>query len=325
MMRRASSAMSLSAVLGFLLCICGLASAETVITLKNAVQVAGSQVRLGDVATIEGVPPAKAKEMAQLAVASAPKPGRSKEIDRDYMLAKLHQQGYPVRQMLFQGPRSSIATRSSQSIDSDTLEAKFRASIESHMPWKTADTVIDIQPPADVLALPTGKIDVRFESGGDYRYLGDETFRTTVAVDGNPCKTLYLRASVHPFECVAVAVRDIKRGDPIQDTDFAMVRKDLADLSGGFFTDQAAIRGLIAARSISAGSAISLRSVDRPVVIKRGKIVTAEVAGRGFRVTAMVKAMDDGRVGDVVRLTNVNSRKTLTGEVADENTVRVAN
>jgi len=315
----------MSAVLGFLLFICAPASADTVITMKGAVEVDGSQVRLGDVATIEGVPPAEAKEMAQLALASAPKPGRSKEIDRDYMLAKLHQQGYPVRQMLFQGPRSSMATRSAQSIDSEMLEAKLRSSIESSMPWKAADTVIDIQPPADVLALPTGKIDVRFEPDNDYRYVGDETFRTTVAVDGNPCKTLYLRASVHPFEHVAVAVRDIKRGDPIQDGDFAMVRKDLAELSDGFFTDRAAIRGLIAARTISAGSAISLRCVDRPVVIKRGKIVTAEVAGRGFRVTAIVKAMDNGRVGDVVRLTNVDSRKILTGEVADENIVMVAN
>ncbi len=54
-------------------------------------------------------------------------------------------------------------------------------------------------------------------------------------------------------------------------------------------------------------------------------MVTAEVAGRCFRITALVKAMDNGRVGDVIRLTNVGSRKTLAGEVIDENTVRVAN
>jgi len=325
-MRRASPARRLSAILGFLLCICGLASAETVITMKEgAVQVDGPQVRLGDVATVEGVSAAQAEKLAELALTSSPKPGRSKEIDRDYMFAKLHQQGYPVRQTVFRGPRSTMATRTSQRIDSDTLEAKLRSSIESHMPWEAGDTVINIQPPPDVLALPTGKTGVRFESGGDCRYVGDETFRTTVVVDGRPCKTLYLRASVHPFEHVAVAVKEIRRGDHIGDSDFTMIRKDLADLSGGFFTDGAAIRGLVAARSISAGSVISLRSVDRPIVIKRGKIVTAEVSGRGFRITAMVKAMDNGRVGDVVRLTNVDSRKTLTGEVVDENTVRVAN
>jgi len=324
-MRRTSPVRTLAALLGCIVCICGVAGAETVITMRSAVEVDDSQVRLGDVATIEGGSPSEVEKLAELAVASAPKPGRSKEIDRDYMLAKLHQQGYPVRQVLFQGSRSTIATRSSQSIDSDTLEAKFRASIESHMPWSAADTVIDIQPPPDVLGLPTGETDVRFESGGDYRYVGDETFRTTVLVDGKPCKTLYLRASVHPFERVAVATRDISRGSSINDTDFAMIRKDLAELSGGFLKDRAEIRGLIAARSVSAGSVISLRCVDRPVVIKRGKIVIAEVTGRGFRITATVKAMDSGRVGDVVRLTNLDSRKTLTGEVVDENTVRVAN
>ncbi len=324
-MRQTSPVRTLAPVLCFLLFICGSASAETVITVKSAVEVDGSQVRLGDVATIEGASPSEVEELADLAVASAPKPGRSKEIDRDYVLAKLHQQGYPVRQMLFQGSRSTIATRSSQSIDSDTLEARFRSSIESRLPWSAADTVIDIQTAPDVLGLPTGKTDVRFECDGDYRYVGDETFRTTVLVDGKPCKTLYLRASVHPLEHVAVATRDIGRGSPINDTDFTMIRKDLAELSDGFFTDRAELRGLIAARSLSAGSVISLRCVDRPVVMKRGKIVTAEVRGRSFRITAMVKAMDNGRVGDVVRLTNLDSRKTLTGEVIDENTVRVAN
>jgi len=324
-MKPPGSTWRFSVVLCFLLSVCASAYPETVITMKDAAQVDGREVTVGDVATIDGIPLAEAKKLSRLAVASAPKPGRSKEIDRDYMLAKLHQQGYPVRQMLFQGSRSTIATRSSQSIDSDALEAKFRSSIESRLPWSAADTVIDIQAPPDVLGLPTGETDVRFESGGDYRYVGDETFRTTVLVDGKPCKTLYLRASVHPFERVAVATRDINRGSPIHDTDFAMIRKDLAELSGGFFTDRAEIRGLVAARSVSAGSVISLRCVDRPVVIKRGKIVIAEVTGRGFRITAMVKAMDNGRVGDVIRLTNLDSRKTLAGEVADENTVRVAN
>ena len=68
---------------------------------------------------------------------------------------------------------------------------------------------------------------------------------------------------------------------------------------------------------------ISLRYVERPVAIKRGNIVAAQVIGNGFRITAMAKAMDNGRVGDVIRLMNVDSRKTLTGEVLDETTVRV--
>jgi flagella basal body P-ring formation protein FlgA len=185
--------------------------------------------------------------------------------------------------------------------------------------------VITIQTPPDVEGLPTGKTSVSFDCDGDYRYLGDATFKTTVTVDGIPCRTLYLRASLHPFDGVAVALRDVERGEPVQQNDFTMVRKDLADLNDGFFTDAETLRGLVAARAINAGSVISARCVDRPVVIKRGKTVTAEVAGRFFRITALVKAVDSGKVGDVIRLTNMDSKKTLAGEVLDENTVRVVN
>jgi len=305
--------------------VCASAYSETVITVKDAAEVDGTDVTFGDVAAIEGMPVAEAKKLAQLAVTTAPKPGRSKEIDRDYMVAKLHQHGYPIRHILFKGARTTLATRASQSIDSDALAAGLRAYIESQMPWKTADTVITVQPPPDVAGLPTGKTNVTFECDGDYRFVGDATFKTAVLVDGTPCRTLYLRASLHPFDRVAVALRDMKRGEPIRDGDFAMVRKDLAELDDGFFTGAETLRGLVAVRSISAGSVISVRSVDRPVAIVRGKLVNAEVAGRCFRITAVVKAMDNGKVGDVVRLTNIDSKKTLAGEVIDENTVRVVN
>jgi flagella basal body P-ring formation protein FlgA len=164
---------------------------------------------------------------------------------------------------------------------------------------------------------------IRFECDGDYRYVGDTTFKSTVVVGGKPCKTLYVRASIHPFARVAVATNDIKRGEPISDSDCTMVRKDLADLRGGFFTDRAPLRELVATRSIKTGAVISTGHVDRPVAVKRGKVVAAEVRGNGFRITAAAKAMDNGRVGDVIRLMNVASKKTLTGEVLDANTVKV--
>jgi len=311
----------LAAAMLCLLCISAHGHAETVIAMKSSVLVDGSQLRLGDIANISGLPDAQADKLARLEITRAPKPGHSKEVDRDFMAAKLHQEGY--RNLLYEGARSTTATRSSQTMTSDKLEEMLRSYVESHMPWKAADTVIDMKPPPTVAGLPAGRIAIRFECDGDYRYVGDTTFKTTVVVGGKPCKTLYMRASIHPFGRVAVATRDIRRGELINDSDFSMVRKDLADLRGGSFADRARLRGLVAARSIRTGAVISLGGVERPIAVKRGKIVAAEVRGNGFRISAMAKAMDNGRVGDVIRLMNVDSKKTLAGEVVDANTVRV--
>jgi len=320
-MRTTSFMWRLAAAALYLSCICGYGHAETVITLKDSARVDGSQVRLGDIADVSGAPAAEAGKLARLEISAAPKPGHSKEIHRDFMAAKLHQLGF--RNALFRGPASTIATRNSQTVAADKLAEMFRSHIESQMPWKAADTVIDMKPPPSVAGLPAGQIAIRFECNGNYRYVGDTTFKTTVMVGGKPCKTLYMRASIHPFGRVAVATRDIKRGELVSDSDCTMVRKDLGDLSGGFFADREDLRGLVAARSIPTGAVISTGSVDRPVAVKRGKVVAAEVRGNGFRITAMAKAMDNGRVGDVIKLMNVASRKTLTGEVLDANTVKV--
>jgi flagella basal body P-ring formation protein FlgA len=312
-----------AAVLLCLPCISGPGHAETVITMKDSAVIDDARVLLGDIASISGASPERANKLARLEITSAPKPGHSKQIDRDFTLARLHHKGLGADGILFTGARCTSATRSSQSIPSDKLAGMLRSYIETRMPWTAQDTVIEVQPPPSVDGLPSGKAAVTFECDGDYRYVGDTSLKTTIKVDGKRCRTLYLRAGVHPFTPVAVAVKNIKRGEPILESDFSMVKKDLTDLRRGFFVDKTDLNGLVAARSIAAGAAISLQCVERPIAVKRGKIVVAEIKGKGFRITAMAKAMDNGRVGDVIRLTNVDSRRTFTGEVVDESTVRV--
>jgi flagella basal body P-ring formation protein FlgA len=232
-----------------------------------------------------------------------------------------YHKGYATEEVVLESPRPA-STGGSDTV-TPTVVTMLRSYVESQMPWKACDTNIDIQTPLRIAGLPSGKTTVEFECPTGYRYVGDAPFKTTILVDGKPCRTLYVKATVHPFAQVAVAARDMDRGEPIGEGDFDMVRKDLASAPKGHITDSSMLAGLIAAQSIPSGSVISLRSVERPLAVKRGSVVAAEVTGNGFRVSAKAKALDNGRVGDVIRLVNTDSRKLLVGEVVNGDTVRV--
>jgi flagella basal body P-ring formation protein FlgA len=76
-----------------------------------------------------------------------------------------------------------------------------------------------------------------------------------------------------------------------------------------------------AVREIAAGVALRSYDLRRAVLVKMGKTVllTISQAG-GFSISARVEALQDGRLGDQVRLKNLESGRLVTGVVTGPNT-----
>jgi flagella basal body P-ring formation protein FlgA len=76
-------------------------------------------------------------------------------------------------------------------------------------------------------------------------------------------------------------------------------------------------------RDIAAG--VPLRSYDlrRAVLVKQGQSVVLTVGqGSGFSITARVEALQDGKMGDQIRLKNPDSGRSLSGVVTGPNAAR---
>jgi flagella basal body P-ring formation protein FlgA len=76
-------------------------------------------------------------------------------------------------------------------------------------------------------------------------------------------------------------------------------------------------------RDVQAGVPLRGHDVRSAVVIKQGQSVTLTVGqGNGFSITARVEAMQDGKIGDQIRLKNPDSGRLLTGIVTGPNAAR---
>ena len=74
---------------------------------------------------------------------------------------------------------------------------------------------------------------------------------------------------------------------------------------------------------MQAGVPLRGHDVRRAVVVKQGQSVTLTVGqGNGFSITARVEAMQDGKIGDQIRLKNPESGRLLTGIVTGPNAAR---
>jgi flagella basal body P-ring formation protein FlgA len=66
-----------------------------------------------------------------------------------------------------------------------------------------------------------------------------------------------------------------------------------------------------------------MADMKRPAVVARGAPVTIVLAMPGARLTARGQALDEGAVGDTVRVVNAHSRTTVSGVVRADGQVDV--
>jgi flagellar basal body P-ring formation protein FlgA len=76
-------------------------------------------------------------------------------------------------------------------------------------------------------------------------------------------------------------------------------------------------------RDVMAGVPLRSHDVRRAAVVKQGQSVLLTVGlGGGFAITARVESLQDGKIGDQVRMKNPESGKVLFGVVSGPNAVR---
>ena len=78
-----------------------------------------------------------------------------------------------------------------------------------------------------------------------------------------------------------------------------------------------------AVRDLSAGQALRSSDIRRAILVKQGQLVTMTVGEKsGFLITVRVEALQDGRMGDQVRLKNTESGRQISGIVTGPSTVK---
>ena len=76
-------------------------------------------------------------------------------------------------------------------------------------------------------------------------------------------------------------------------------------------------------RDIQPGVPLRSYDVRRAVLVKQGQSVLLTVGqGSGFSITARVEALQDGKMGEQIRLKNPDSGRLLSGVVTGPNAAR---
>ena len=123
---------------------------------------------------------------------------------------------------------------------------------------------------------------------------------------------------------VVVANREIPPNSILKDDDLITISREVEDINQIFSEIYDAV-GKLSNRRIAKGESIQKRDLQQPKVIKRGQNVSIEVISGNVRIYTNGTAIQDGSIGDVIRVRrdNEDHKSTIEGTVVGENLVQI--
>jgi flagella basal body P-ring formation protein FlgA len=123
---------------------------------------------------------------------------------------------------------------------------------------------------------------------------------------------------------VPVARSPLVRGQSLRDADVGLERRDVLAQRDTISNFSKVDDSLEIAENISAGMPVLNRSVRMRPVIRRGKLVEGIFQEGALSISLKVETLEDGLLGQTVRVRNPKTKRELYGKVQNEQTVLIA-
>jgi flagella basal body P-ring formation protein FlgA len=136
-----------------------------------------------------------------------------------------------------------------------------------------------------------------------------------VVCAGSITWAILVPAQARVYRSVAVAGRNLQRGEQVSADDLTSELKDVSDFRMGYSLTPEAIIGKEIKFTVNKGEVFRNSALDAPLVIKRGDTVSMEAATGEISVRTNGTAITDGRIGQQIRVKNNQSARVINAKV----------
>jgi flagellar basal body P-ring formation protein FlgA len=320
-----TNSLILWALVGFGILSCAWASpaAALDIKVKDQATVSGGTICLRDIATFVPETDPRVEALSGIDVASAPSPGKSVSLNRSFLNYKIGSVLSGREDIRLEIPATVAVQRMAQTISKAQLEGIFREHVRSRVQWPPEKVVLEKIEAPDEVALPEGKVHWEIWERGNDRYLGHVTLTINFFVDGKQIRNVPVSGKIELRQAVLKAAKKINPGQVLGRDDVHRVTEQNSNLPTDVLTSAEDAVGKKAVRSIQPGQPITARMVEDLPAVKKGSRVLVKARNDLISVTTHGKVLEDGRLGEEVRVLNMSSGKEIFATVKGPGQVEV--
>ena len=292
------------------------------IRIMERAQLKGSKITLGEVATFSDKTDPRTQELKRIIIAHAPPAGKRLVLDRAFLNYRL---GARLQQsnLSLVLPKELKVERLAQEVRREDLQRIFLEHVRNNMEWQTDKVSFrDIRSP-EVISLPQGRLTYRVRTLGRSTYVGNVSLLVTFFVDGVRQRSVRISGQVDVMQEVVVAKRNLNRHQEIQPEAVYLKLMNSARVPMHAFTRLSAVLSMQTQHPVRAGQVILPRMLKRAPVVKRGDHLVLVAESAYLKVATTAKALEDGYLGEPVRVVNTGSGKEVNARVLGPRQVAV--
>lgn len=223
------------------------------------------------------------------------------------------------------GSAQVVVTRAARRISASDIEEAVRVGLQERYGVDARAFALAIDGGAPVIA-------VEPELNGDVTVTDlvydarARRLQARVTVPGSMAMRLKpVRIGGQLVETVEVVVprRAIARGETLGKADVAIERRPRDGQAGDLIGDPRAAIDKVARRVLIAGAPLRATDVQREEIVGKGDLVTIIYETKGLMITMRGRAGEAGAMGDVVSVTNPQSKRVLQGTVSGPGRISV--
>ena len=287
-------------------------------------EVNGDVIYLGQITEIEGDDPVLVQRIKKTVISSAPLPGKSRQLNENYILLRLKQEKIDLSQVRLEASKGIEVTRGFVEIAKADIKRAVSDYLKANMPWDREKVKIRDVRVTDSVILPKGKVTYSIEPLKNTDFKGSVPLPVYFKVDGRFQKRILVTADIDVMAEVVVAKRPLRRNKEITEDDIEMRLKNLAELPSNIILDPEEVLGKRAKINISPNKVLRPDLIEFPPLVKRGDVVVILAESSGLRITALGTVEErEGRRGERIKIENIDSKKSLYARVVDSKTVQV--
>lgn len=312
-------------ILMVLVMLSGIANASVSIELKDKVSILAGKILLKDIASVNGeVGDEKlVSKLNSVEMCNSPQLGQVSNIKSDYVKLRLRQVGIDVSNISFVEDAYVSVSRKTKMLEGRVILDKAITFVKSNLSGSSDE--IEVEPVKQVSDIEVLDLDsdVEIVPNPSMDYDGKINLLVKISQGDSSDLKVPVNLNIRRFAEVLVASKRIEKEEVLNEENIVLQKKEVTNLGNRYFKNIKQLDGKRAKSFILSGQILNPNMLERPTIIKRQNLVTIIYEIPNMLITTKGVAKEDGCEGDVIRVTNLDSKKEIEALVVNGSTVKI--
>ncbi len=299
-------------------------AAESVcINLKEEAVVRADGVVLKDVADLQSADSKSIETLAQTPLCAAPPFGVTATLSRNQILDILRKNAGFAPDARFTGATIVQIRLEGKPVQPEEIARIIKRHIAETTSWKESEIEIQSVENLEGIDLPPGDVHLQVSSRSPVVGRGKIVFPVEALQDGKVRRMFWTTARIRIHAEMITAAKAIRPGMTVLAEDVIRSRKTISDVYVSCLRTPDEILGKISRRAFSPGDPLVREAFIHPYLVKSGETVHLRLERSGLVLTALGRAEQDGRLGQIIKVRSLEFSTLLNAQVTGKAEARI--